>query len=125
MVAVVGSMRLKTELWVKAYIRRCAVAGVAALVVRHGDDDAGAIFIRINRLNGKSQLFGPAPAGLDNGAIDRQWVKCPLADDGADEAVDAYLKRETDFDRDLWIVEVEDRAGRHYLECWLAEETKN
>ena len=117
-------MRLKTDLWVKAYIRRCAVAGVAALVVRHGDDDAGAIFIRINRLNGHSQLFGPAPAGLDSGALDRQWVPCFVSDDGADAAVDAYLQREAEFDRDLWVVEVEDRAGRHYLEGWLAEETK-
>jgi hypothetical protein len=118
-------MRLKTELWVKAYIRRCAVAGVAALVVRHGDDDAGAIFIRINRLNGHSQLFGPAPAGLESGALDRQWVTCFVSDEGADAAVDAYLQREAEFDRDLWVVEVEDRAGRHYLEGWLAEETKN
>lgn len=118
-------MRLKTELWVKAYIRRCAVAGVAALVVRHGDDDAGAIFIRINRLNGHSQVFGPAPAGFESGALDRQWVPCPVPKGGADEAVDAYLQRETDFDRDLWIVEVEDRAGRHFLDGWLADEAKN
>lgn len=118
-------MRLKTELWVKAYIRRCASAGVAAAVVRHGDDDAGAIYIRINRLNGFSQLFGPAPAGLDNGALDRQWVPCPMPLNGADDAVDAYLRREAEFDSDLWIVETEDRAGRHYLDGWLAGDTEN
>ena len=118
-------MRLKTELWVKAYIRRCASAGVAAAVVRHGDDDAGAIFIRINRLNGSSTLYGPAPAGLDNSALDRQWVPCPVAGGGTDAGVDAYLEREAGFDRDLWIVEVEDRAGRHYLEGWLAPDTGN
>ena len=115
-------MRLRTELWGKAYLRRCAVAGVAALVVRHGDDDAGAIFIRINRLNGQSHVFGPAPAGLDDAALDRQWIKVR---DGTDEAADAYLHREADFDRDLWVVEVEDRAGRHFLEGWLAEEVRN
>ncbi len=121
---VVTCMRLKTELWVKAYIRRCAVAGVAAAVVRHGDDDAGAIFIRINRLNGHSQVYGPAPAGLENGALDRQWVPCRIAGDGADQAVDSYLAREAEFDRDVWVVEVEDRAGRHYLEGWLADESQ-
>ena len=118
-------MRLKTEIWVKAYIRRCASAGVAAAVVRHGDDDAGAIYIRINRLNGFSQVFGPAPAGLDSGALDRQWVPYPIASNGADDAAAAYLRREVEFDSDLWIVEVEDRAGRHYLDGWLAEDTEN
>ena len=38
-------MRLKSEIWVKAYLRRCTVNGAMAVVVRHGDDDAGAIFI--------------------------------------------------------------------------------
>jgi len=117
-------MRLKSDFWVKAYIRRCAVAGVAALVVRHGDDDAGAIFIRINRLNGHSQLFGPAPAGIDHGALDREWVRVAVPPDGTDQAVDAYLQREVSFDRDLWIVEVEDRAGRHFLEGWLQDPEK-
>jgi hypothetical protein len=31
-------------------------------------------------------------------------------------AVEARLKREIKFDSDLWIIEVEDRAGRSFLE---------
>ena len=115
-------MRLKAEIWVKAYLRRCAVAGVAATVVRHGDDDAGAIFIKINRLDGSALLYGPAPAGLDDAATDRQWVAL-LKKGGSDErAVDIYLGREAEFDSDLWIVEVEDRQGRHFLADWLARD---
>lgn len=115
-------MRLKTEIWVKGYIRRCAVAGVAAVVVRHGDDQAGAVFIRVSRLDGTSLLFGPAPAGLEGAAYDRQWVACVAAQGVPDNDVEHYLARETRIDPDIWIVEVEDRAGRHFLDGWLAEQ---
>ena len=67
-------MRLRAEFWVKAYIRRCAVEGASAVVVRHGDDDAGAIFIKVDRLDGTCLVFGPAPAGLDGADSDRRWV---------------------------------------------------
>jgi hypothetical protein len=116
-------MRLKAEIWIKAYIRRCAGEGSSAVVVRHGDDDAGAIFIRVNRLDGTSLLFGPAPAGFIEAARDRQWVACLDASGAVDEKVDAYLAREVEFDPDLWIVEVEDRGGRHFLQDWLAEQS--
>ena len=79
-------MRLKAEIWIKAYIRRCAAAGAAAVVVRHGDDDAGAIFIRVSRLDGTSLLFGPAPAGFSEAARDRQWVACLEASGTADQS---------------------------------------
>ena len=108
-------MRLKSEIWVKAYVRRCAVAGAFAVVVRHGDDDAGAIFIRISRLDGTSLLFGPAPAGFDGAAEDRQWVALGPAGAMPDADVDQFLAREAKFDTDLWLIEVEDRAGRHFL----------
>lgn len=112
-------MRLKSEIWVKAYIRRCAGAGLSAVVVRHGDNDAGAIFIRVNRLDGTSVLFGPSPAGLSGAEEERRWVPC-LSESGAtDEAVEAYLKREAEFNSDLWIVEVEARDGSTLLDDWL------
>jgi hypothetical protein len=112
-------MRLKSEIWVKAYIRRCAVAGLSAVVVRHGDNDAGAIFIRINRLDGTSVLFGPSPAGLSGAEEDRRWVPCLSESGVTDEAAETYLRREAEFDSDLWIVEVETRDGAHLLDDWL------
>jgi hypothetical protein len=112
-------MRLKSEVWVKAYIRRCASAGLMAAVVRHGDDDAGAIYIRINRLDGTSLLFGPSPAGLDGAEEERRWIACFKEAASADAAVDAYLERQGGFDSDLWVVEVESRDGAHLLEGWL------
>jgi hypothetical protein len=116
-------MRLRAEFWVKAYIRRCAIAGAPAVVVRHGDDDAGAIFIKINRLDGTCLVFGPAPAGLTGAESDRRWIPL-LAPHGVGEReADNLLAREAEFDSDLWLVEVEDARGRHFLDGELDEES--
>ena len=58
---IIGRMRLKTALWVAAYLRRCQVEGISAVVRRRGAEEAGAVFVRIDRLDGTSDLFGPAP----------------------------------------------------------------
>jgi hypothetical protein len=109
-------MRLRAEFWVKGYIRRCAIEGASAVVVRHGDDDAGAIFIKVDQLNGSCLVFGPAPAGLDGAESDRRWT-APLGSAVVDIAkADEFLAREARFDTDLWIIEVEDRRGRHFLD---------
>lgn len=114
-------MRLKSEIWVKAYVRRSSVDGRQAYVVRHGDDDAGAIYIRINRLDGTSHLFGPAPASLSGAETDRRWTASFKGLARPDAEVDGVLEREVRTDPDLWIVEVEARDGAHGLEGWLAD----
>lgn len=114
-------MRLKSEIWVKAYVRRTASGGGQAYIVRHGDDDAGAIYIRINRLDGTSTVFGPAPASLSGLETDRRWVAYFKGAARPDIEVDALLEREARTDPDLWIVEVEARDGAHGLEGWLSD----
>lgn len=120
-------MRLKADIWVKAYVRRCATEGAAAVVVRHGDDHAGAIFIRVNKLDGTSLLFGPAPAGLMDANSERAWVSHGPESQPAlpDEDVEARLAREFEFDPDIWVLEIEDREGRHFLDDWLAPEPRS
>jgi hypothetical protein len=113
-------MRLKSELWVKAYMRRCAHEGVMAVLVRRGDADAGAIYIKVVHLDGTCALFGPAPAGLDAMREDRQWVSCLAPGSAREEDAEAYLERQVSFDPDIWIIAVEDRQGRHFLEDWVA-----
>ncbi len=108
-------MRLKSEIWAKAYIRRCAGHGAHAVVLRHGDDDAGAIYVKIVHLNGHATVFGPAPAGRDDADFDRRWVACLKGQSVSEAEAADYLTREVRFDSDLWIIEVEDRAGRHFL----------
>ena len=113
-------MRLKSEIWVKAYLRRCQGAGAAAVLVRRGDTDAGAIYIKVSRLDGTASLYGPAPAGLAEAREDRRWQPCLEREAAPETEADAYLERQIDFDPDIWIVEVEDRLGRHFLDDWLA-----
>jgi hypothetical protein len=108
-------MRIKSEVWVKAYLRRCQVQGAPAVVVRRGDEQAGAIYVSINRLDGTVTLYGPAPAGLDRSDSERQWVRCFAVGSVSEGEVARYLGRQVNFDSDIWIVEVEDRAGRHFL----------
>jgi len=113
-------MRLKSEIWVKAYIRRCQHEGSAAVLVRRGDADAGAIYIKVSRLDGSAFLFGPAPTGMDGAGEERRWEPCLDGRPAAEADADAYLARQVAFDSDIWIVAVEDGAGRHFLDDWLA-----
>lgn len=113
-------MRLRSEIWVKAYIRRCQHDGADAVLVRRGDADAGAIYIKVSRLDGTALLFGPAPSGLDEADEDRRWEPLLSGQASAETDTDAYLQRQIAFDSDIWIVAVEDAAGRHFLEDWLA-----
>jgi hypothetical protein len=115
-------MRLKSELWVKAYLRRCRVEGADAVLVRRGDEDRGAIYIKVSRLDGTAMLYGPAPSGLDASPADddRRWQPCLKREPAPEADADAFLARQVSFDSDAWILAVEDRAGRHFLDDWLA-----
>lgn len=108
-------MRVKSEVFVKAYLRICQAAGAPVVVVRRGDESAGAIFIRIDSLDGSVALYGPAPSGAEGAEAERRFVSCFGPRPATVAEVDTYLARQLKFDEDLWIVEVEDRAGRHFL----------
>ena len=112
-------MRLKSEIWVQAYLRICAVNGLFPVLTRRGDPDAGAIFVRVLRLDGTSDVYGPAAAGLAGADAERRFSSGFPLGPATDAVADAYLARQRTYDPDLWIVEVEDRAGRHCLDDWL------
>jgi hypothetical protein len=108
-------MRLKSEIWVTAYLRRCQGEGVPVVIVQRGDAAAGAIFISVDRLDGTVCVYGPAPAGLTESEMDRRWVSCFGPRPASAAEAGSYLARQREFDPDLWIIELEDRAGRHFL----------
>ena len=103
-----------------AYIRRLQAEGIAAAVLKRGDEDAGAIFIKVATLDGMALLFAPAPTGLDGAETDRRWTRVGGAIE--ERAADDQLRRERELDPDVWQIEVEDRKGRHFLEDWLAKD---
>jgi hypothetical protein len=111
-------MRLKSGIWVAAYIRRCHIEGAFAVVRRRGADEAGAVFIKIDRLDGTVDLYGPAPQTAFEEArpADRAFSSCFATQPVPQADAESYLSRELRFDPDIWIVEVEDRAGRHFLD---------
>jgi hypothetical protein len=111
-------MRLKSAIWVSAYIRRCMIEGAYAVVRRRGAEEAGAIFVKIDRLDGTSDLFGPAPQTEFDEARpgDRAFVACLHAQPRPNADVEKYVSRQIEFDPDIWLVEVEDRLGRNFLD---------
>ncbi len=105
--------RLKTEIWVSALIRRCAIEAVPAVVVRRGDDTAGVVLVKVNRLDGRAIVYYQARGAegqriwLAHGAAKEElMLECD---------VDAFINRQFSLDPDLWVIEIEDRQGRHFL----------
>lgn len=116
-------MRLKTELWIKAYIRQRQIAGAFAAVIAHGHDDAGSVLIKIARLDGTAALYGPAPMSLEpesDASGERRFARQHNADWILEKDVDTIVARQRSYDADIWVVEVEDRNGASGLEGWLA-----
>ncbi len=102
--------RLVTSFWVHAYLARLRLHDIPAYVLAHGDDHAGAVLVKLNTLDGQARLF---QRGFDLESGARRWVE--LAS-GSETDVDAAIARQRSFDPDLWVIEVEDRQGRHLLE---------
>ncbi|MCZ7674690.1 MAG: DUF1491 family protein [Roseovarius sp.] len=102
--------RLVTEFWVKAYLARLRLQGIPAFVTAHGDDTAGAVLVKLNTLDGQARAFQRS-FDLMRGA--RAWM---VLAEGAEAGVDAAIARQRRTDPDLWVIEVEDRAGRHLLD---------
>jgi hypothetical protein len=118
-------MRVKSGLWVAAYVRRLGSIPVAAMVMKRGDADAGAIFIKVNRLDGRACVLRPAlsmGSGDADGLSERRWVEALQGGETPESEADAYLARQREFDADLWVIEVEDREGRHFLNDFIAKE---
>lgn len=104
--------RVKTRIWVAAYLRTRAAQGAFGAVVRKGDETSGTVLVRINMLDGRSRIFS-ASYSLDGARI---WSPALAADPASDADVDAYIARSVARDADLWVVEVEDPTGDAKLE---------
>ena len=103
-------MLLSTDIWVGALIRRAEQAGAFAMVLRKGDTRAGAVLVKVlNRADRTARLYAEATR-MDG---ERIWMQPVQSDQEAE--LDAYAARAAKVDPDVWVVEIDDREGRHFL----------
>lgn len=100
--------RLTSDFWVSAFLRQAALDGLVAVLRRRGEKEAGAIFVKLDRLDGTAALYGPAPQALAD-ETGRRRFQLILQSDPA--SVEERVEKERRFDPDLWLVEIENRAG--------------
>lgn len=103
--------RLKAGIFVRALIRRAEVGGASAFIVRKGAEEAGAVILTLSRLDGTCLLLNQAR----NGKGELVWAR-PLGDWGDEPKARTWLDKQIRFDPDLWIVEIEDRQGRAFVD---------
>ncbi len=102
--------RLTTRFWIDAYLRRLSLHEIPAFVVAHGDDTGGAVLVKLATLDGQAVVF---QRSFDLMSGERSWVELTS---GAERDVDEAVTRQRGFDPDVWVIEVEDRQGRHLLD---------
>lgn len=102
--------RLKTGLWVQSQIRLCDIHSIPAVVVHRGDSDAGAVLLKINRLEDGCEVFTRF-RGLDG---DAGWLRGPGSVDEGE--ADNYVRRQINRDPDVWVIEIEDPNDRYQLD---------
>lgn len=103
-------MALTTDFWVSAYLARLSQAGIFAHVAHRGDATAGAVAIKVATMDGRASFFTRS----FDGSGERVWTTA--ADRSPENEVDDSIARQRSFDRDLWVIEVEDPRGRHLLD---------
>lgn len=103
---------LKAGIWVKAQLRVCNVNMVPAYIRRRGDPDAGAILIRLDRLDGTSTVLSQVRTAEGS----RAWMRGTGAAPVADAEAEAYIERQASFDPDIWVLEIEDPDDRYRLD---------
>jgi hypothetical protein len=95
------------------------VEGVSAVLRRRGAAEAGAIFVKVDHLNGNATLYCPAPQSVAAEAprgVDRMFARTHAAPSITSVEAEERLRREVAFDPDLWIVEVEKGVDGAWLD---------
>ena len=104
--------RLPTDLWVMGHIRGLSAQGIPATVAHKGEAKGGTLLLKINQLELGCRLLSQA-RDLD-GRLG--WLAAFKGEFVAEGEADAYIARAVSRDPDLWVVEIEDREGRHPFE---------
>ena len=105
-------MGLNTGLWVHAQVRLCDRAFIPATIVRHGDDDAGTVLVKVNRFEAGVTVYAQASGRDGEPAWSRGTGPTPVSEQDAD----AYIARQVQYDPDVWVLEIEDRKGQYTID---------
>jgi|SRR5688500_7361851 hypothetical protein len=109
-------MSVKSSIWVTAHLRRCNASGISAMLVKRGAEEAGSIYVKINRLDGHVILLGPAPGPAYDEHGRRRWYQLIADRPVLEGEADKYLQRVRSIDPDIWIIEIEDAKTAGLLE---------
>ena len=104
--------RLKSGMLIQAGVRMCSHRGVPATVIRRGDSDVGAIYIKINRFEHGCAVL--SQVRMEDGRL--VWLRATGEHPVTEVDADDYIQRQVKYDPDLWVLEVEDREGRNPFE---------
>ena len=102
--------RLRSKIWVQAYLKRLEIQNIAGYVSAHGDDHSGAILIKVIKMDGSAQLYQKT---FDLQSNKNVWVRIL---EGLDMEIDSLLEKQKVNDPDLWVVEIESASGQNYLD---------
>ncbi len=100
--------RLKTDIIVQAALRLSTQQAIPMVIARRGDGDAGTILVKLNKLDLGCIVL--AQTRTPGGEL--AWIKATGENAVQEAEADAYIDRQVKRDPDIWVVEVEDRAGR-------------
>ncbi|EGF91326.1 hypothetical protein ABI_27410 [Asticcacaulis biprosthecium C19] len=102
-------MLLSADLWVGALLRRVGQAGSFAHVSRKGDARAGSVIVKVlNQRTLDAYVLREATTGEES-----IWMR-PV-ETVSEPDLDAWITRQIRYDPDLWVIEIEDAEGRHFL----------
>ena len=75
------------------------------------------MFVKVATLDGNAMLYAPAPQTVyDDSRPAERVFTATSSQPVSEQSVDERLAKEIRFDPDAWIIETEDRAGRHFLD---------
>ena len=104
-------MRLTSAMWFAVFMRTETERGAYVSTIKKGAQQAGAIFIMHNHLNGTFSLYGPAPQSMYMDALDDDRRFERVLENVEESVLDTYLEKQKNFDPDLWVIETESGKG--------------
>ena len=108
-------MRVTSGFFVSALLKRLNSASCFAALRRRGAEEAGAIFICVDMLEGQCRLYGPAPPDFDSPDDGgRRFTEIQPGKQLTPLDASERLAKEISFDSDIWIVDIEDRSGARH-----------